>query len=768
MNKKNPCLRIQQYIMLHPGKDLPKWMKIHISQCNDCQFSLDLEQQLIRYRDADLASLSLDSERDYEVRSAIIQASQRIEKQQQKGVFWKVLWQKPAWITLSCILLLGLWTARPLIQDMSVWYQSADRKIAQLLSDETTMMNTSDMAAMTLESARSDASSIASLRFAGSMFASSESQKLFWTQDQLSLNRAYWLWIKFLSDSSLQNLDQVKKLLEEYEPSQVMRKLGLPVNKTVKDFEKYLNRYRIEAHDEILILDGLVTAVYWREAMFRIDVLEEFIHIDPVLLHHIHPEKMLRFSLKEQDSSYYVVALEEPLLKSILFEGTILESRSDELLFSAYPDPLRITSHSFFSNCSRDDLPYYSEDRFQIRLIHHEDQHHLFSLIRKGIPMQQTLSGVIDLFLKHGFTLQDYRVNCIIDSSIQIFPDHYTLEQIVASNRWITVEGIQYDDQFYVSSIHVLENPLEPPSQETYLLASAPMPSSSRVRQSLSPQPSAASTASESSSTVEEFHTDIVVGCSDSLLHLASGKSIDYHASMVVPGSKVEWHGNPTKPELFTSIQLGRPGKISTAYRILNRLDNHVYILGLKDASRPLYLYSTSDLPREGIIQAQVIAHDHLSVAIESRYFTLNEVLTLRGTVVKAMNRENMYLLDNDTMFILDELSQLIHGPIWPGSTVTVKGVRSDQSFKAYIVEVEREGLVFTGIIVSIDRSTNSFRLDSGTELIIADPQWWKKAEEVLAIGSAVIIRAYREGSRLIVTDILDAKDYVSDKGVTT
>ena len=771
-NHDKLCHKLQETLLLHGKQSLSPRLSQHLLSCRECQEFLQGEELLQAFKtELKTRSLKLDPAHDFEVRNTIVATALRLQNTKSSHVWWK----KPAISLVSFVLLLGLfWGTWPILSNYPIWDYQVQEKITQLLNDETLSVASPEAdRAVSMRAVDAEKDTDQLLRFASWALPGAESQKAFWTSDQEMTQRFYWIWIRFLSEKSQQSYLKVQQLLDTHGDTKAVRMLKLPLRKTVKEFEKYLKPFRLGPKDEAFEADVLVLSVNLKQALIRVDALDEPLHLDPVLLNQMYPGKMLRLTIKKENSLYYVLALSEPLLSSSLIEGAISSVNQQQIISSSFSNPLELNEKTFFNNISQAELKANTEDIYWLRVLFTDDTAHVLSLNRRGHLFQQTLSGTIDRMSSYGFTLKDYPLHFYFTSPPLIFPSTYSLNEIANRSFWITVDGIQYEDQVRLTKIQVLENPLDPFPDQDYLLASAnsekPLLSSPaqgpiEKRQGGSLRSPLASSSKESNS----LNLDYIIGTTGHTLHLASGKNITYKSSYLAPGSKIQWEGSVSEILSSPEIALGRWKTLQSSYRLINRFDNGVLVLRLKEDSKPLYIYTSEKIPDEGILQAKVVEHEHLLIAVESRSFTLSHVLSVRGTVVQTMNKESSFLLDNGTMFVIDELSQIIHGPIWHGSTVVVKGTMIDQVFKAFIVEVESEELIFTGLIVSIDHDQGLIHLDSGASLFINDKTVFSFPRSSLKVGSAVLIRARREASSFIAVEILDAKDHVSDKGANT
>jgi hypothetical protein len=762
-NNNKVCQRLQEAMVLHSERPLSPALSKHLLSCADCQEFAKSEELLKSFK-TELYSqpIKMDTVYDYQVRNAIVATALRLQNNKSTYVWWK----KPALLMMSFLMAFALFRGTwPLINELPMWDYQAQKQLTQLLNEDTmSVASTEGNKSATLHDASHETDSTQALRFASWALPNADSQKAFWTSDEANIQRSYWLWIRFLSEKSQESYSRIKQLLDTYGNTKTIRMLKLPVRKTVNEFEAYLKPFRLDPGDESFEADAMILAVNLAQAWVRLDVLDEPLHMDPVLLNQMYPGKMLRITIKQENSMYYALALSELLLPSTLIEGKISSVDGQQIKSSSFSDPLELNEKTFYRNIQQEEISSHTEDIYWLRVVFSDNKPYVLSLTRRGIPFQQTLSGTIERLSSYGFTLKDYPLHFSFTSPPLIFPSTYHLSEIANRGLWITVDGIQFDDQVQLSQIQVLENPLDPFPKEDYLLASASTPPSTPPEKSFSRSVE----SKDSSQDPNDLHKDFVIGTTGNTLHLASGKNLSYSKTILSPGSQILWKGSESNISSTLEVTLGRWNKLQASYRIVNRYENGVHVLRLKNVSKLVYLFVSGKIPEEGILQAKAIEHENLIIAVESRNFTLAQVMSVRGTIVQSMNKESCFLLDNGTMFVLDELSQILHGPIWHGSTVVVKGAMVDQIFKAYIVEVESEDLIFTGLIVSIDVDTGLIHLDSGTSILVDSKTVYSFPKDTLKIGSAVLIRARREGSQYLALEILDAKDHVSDKGANT
>ena len=767
MKDQKQCQQLKKYLKLHPEKPIPEHLQAHAKSCADCNLFLDTELQLKKFGKLfRKINFKLDAEHDYSVRCAIVEASQ---KKQPVYRSWHRPYAQALGLALVCVLVLTGIFSWPWLNSLPLWDHRANHKIAQWLSEDTVTMdslNHDTPFSQTEHISAFDTEHIESLKFASRLFSTSEDQKLYWTEDNSSIHRAYWVWIRFVAELSDRSLSEIHALIEEHGHAKTLRLLGLPVWKTIQSFENYFQPFLDQKEAIVFTLDALVTEIHLKESWIKTDLLDQRIHIDPVLIQHMYPGKLIRLKLQEHENEYYVSSIDSVLMSSVLLEGTIDELNGNSMFLSGFSDPVLLTEKTYYAGFSKEDLVPQSPEIWWVRAIMHQDQVWAHSIVRRGFSAPRSMVGVIERLSNYGFALADQSVHCYFVHMPQIDPQRFNLQEIFHRKLGITVDGQQIGSQFLVQRIHVIENPLDPIPASEVLLASAPSVSSRTASNQISRE-----IISESSIPQPgiQLITDLVVGSSKNQLFLASGKIISYSSGTIAAGSKIQWKGTYEDPvESFLSIRTGQNKKIHASYHVLKNWGNGVYHLRLDEGSKNLYLYSKEQIPQKGIIQAQSIQHENDLVTLRFRCFTLSDIITMKGTIVQAMNRDSLFMLDNGTMFSLDELSYSNSSFPWIGRTVAVKGIYTDQGFVAYIVELEADELIFTGIIVSMDNVSMTLQLDSGTVFYLGSQQWRYLSEKNFSLGSAVIIRAYREGHELKVSEILDARDYIADKGAST
>ena len=445
-NQDKLCQKLQEALVLHGKGSLSPHLSQHLLSCKDCQAFMHSEELLQSFK-ADLKSRSfkLDVARDYEVRNAIVATSLRLQNAKIPYVWWK----KPALLMMSFLMAFALFRGSwPLISELSIWDYQVQNQITQLLSEDAmSVASTENNRAYTLRDVGAETNSQQMLRFASWALPSAESQKVFWTSDEELLQRSYWIWIRFLSEKSQQSYVKVKQFLDSYGDTKTLRMLQLPLRKTVKEFEEYIKPFRLGPDDESFEADVLVLAVSLPHAWVRVDVLDEPLHLDPVLLNQMYPGKMLRMTIKQENSLYYAVAISETLLPSSLIEGKISSFQKEQIVSSSFSDPLELNEKTFYRNITAEELSAKTEDIYWLRVLFSDSKPYVLSLTRRGVPFQQTLSSTIERLSSYGFTLKDYPMHFSFNSPPSIFPSNYSLSEIANRKLWITVEGIQYDDQ---------------------------------------------------------------------------------------------------------------------------------------------------------------------------------------------------------------------------------------------------------------------------------------------------------------------------------
>ncbi len=761
--RKRKCNKFKKFILNRPQNLWPAKVKKHFNECIDCRKNYEWDVKLKSISTAiPKIPLQLDEDRDFAVRSAIVSASQRIQAKEKKSLLPLPL-LKPLGVLLS-FMIIGLgWLSWPLVNNLPLWDHRAEQRLALLLEEDPVSIVMTE----TLKDDRLD-----TLRFMGKVLDTPDSQKLFLTTSSHQVNRSQWIWLIFLSETANQTPQKIKNLLIQHGNIGALRKLNLPVWDTLRSFEEYFGPFQKISEDETFWVDAHIVAVQWQERTILTDALEQPLHMDPLLINQIYPGQQQRIQIKETEGIFYVTALEELMVNLLTIQGHLTQVDSHSLRVSGYSSPIHLTENTQFVFVDHYQLKSSKDEVYTIRAIVMDDKFYAVSVVRNGSMTPRTLTSTLSYRFAYGFVLDDYPLNCYFAQMPQLTPDTWSFTEILQKRLPVTVEGKQWKDQFLVTHIHVLENPLDPiPREEFYYAGTRVSPPPAPPSPPLPPDESKGPVTMvlEDDSDIQYIHqTDFVAGISGSTLHLVSGRDVTLQDQIVTPGSRIDWKDKKGEIPKDLTINPGSEGKIKSSYRLVKKHDNQVHLLQVEHIAQPVFIFSRDKIPEQGIIQAHTMRHDQAIIAIESRCFTISEIATFKGTIVKTMHQNTWFLMDNNMIFMVDALTQIEGGPILPGSTVVVKGKLTDQSFRAYIVEVANEMLVFTGIIVAMDDEQNMMQLDSGVKFYLDDDLFERISNKNLGKGSAVIVKAWLEGNKYRAEDIYDARDYVSDKGVVS
>ncbi|MDD3428198.1 MAG: hypothetical protein PHR42_04605, partial [Caldisericia bacterium] len=369
---------------------------------------------------------------------------------------------------------------------------------------------------------------------------------------------------------------------------------------------------------------------------------------------------------------------------------------------------------------------------------------------------ERIISGEISKIYNFGFTLKNLNLSfCYLNDAIL----QNNLESIshLRIGNLVTVKGLNYGNKFYVSEII----PIHFASTSTSVSVSKPK---SLFKASLTGVTSAAIKENELKTIY-----DYVLGIKKTgEIVLKSGVIIKTDPANNIPlGAKVKiiFDKNDNTLKSCNVSDYGKIKKISSELVSVKSLGNN--IISLHTDQIDLFLYS-EDLKThnsQSFIQAKYIDYGDFGIAEKFRIFSYDELVNMRGSIIKVIEEGTSYLLDNGYILNIDELSSITGNSLCIGRTVDIKGVLNKGVIIGYIVEVSEDYGFISGTITEINLSLNYIKIDSGIVIKLTTEIVHSNNLKNLEIGDQVICKVKLVDGEYLASEIKLMKEYTERVG---
>jgi hypothetical protein len=122
-------------------------------------------------------------------------------------------------------------------------------------------------------------------------------------------------------------------------------------------------------------------------------------------------------------------------------------------------------------------------------------------------------------------------------------------------------------------------------------------------------------------------------------------------------------------------------------------------------------------------------------------------------------------VLDNGVMIKMDDWTQISNGCLGVGKTLQLFGVYEQGIFKAYLVTIEKEMVMFKGVIVEHDSLKQTIKLDSGQTISYNSQTSFQLQKKQVQIGDLVYVKAYLNDMVWIAIEVLTPREGFEDLG---
>lgn len=715
----SPCERVIEWSLERRYEPFPAELQKHSDCCPDCQAFLTQEKWILTtvQNQAKLAPTGLSPNQFARVFSAIQETSDRLSVPAKQLLPWRRA--LVALVTSFAMILTGFWFL-PLFQGETYVASTVNRKMRALLQYQAPSIE-----AVSVEQADQ------TLQFASRYFTSNEEKTFYFSNDHFSYEEL--LWIRWLVQKTRAQYDRMAEDYQMLSPARLLYKYHLSSHEAVTALKSLLDEYRQSVVQADITVDGVVERIDYFNNRIWLDTMPESVIADLDWLNLAKIHQYVQVKLSKQDQEWHVVQILESDFCSTILQGKL--SEVGPATFSLQDNPVMIewNSRTVLSAASLEDLLH---KLVKVRVV--QDQTKSIALtVREQIePKKRTMTGYIDTAYQSGFIMKDLHQSFLLSSALQQNP--MELDKKFS----VSVTGEDYGAFFIVQELVLIAPPVE---NTGLLLAAAPSVTIPAPRQK-----DASITRKVSSTRVNvESHTspDWIVGIRDQHYLLASGETIAKAKNVYPIGSKITKATDSTKQTSILSGFINDLIIVRTEATLVSRLNNGVYVF-VSDQQKKILYYTETSLPyinQKVQIQARAIEYPELIVLLEGRLFQSSHVKKMTSLVVREMEHEKVFLLENGVIIRLDALSFIQNGPISVGKMVTITGVEEHNSLTAYTIEVQREFAIFTGKITEINQTEKWCRIDSGKQFYWTTEAQFSLLLQAFNTDKPVYCKAYYE-----------------------
>jgi len=729
MNLKKNCQRVQSWILMHSVNDLPTKISSHINGCNDCQEFLAQEKQIHSVIETlKLRSIEIPAEQSLKVKQVIWETSQKLANRvpAPNYLFPKVT----ALIAVFSILLLFFFL--PMYQGENYFGYKVNTQFASIMGSKSETYSSVSLKADLNQPVRN-------LQFASQYVQTTEEKSFYYSNGTLS--REEYLLIRFLSNKTNTPPDQIYQLYSKGYAS-LLRRLNLPYQKTFDEFEAYLNQFKETKENPSFDVDGMILSVNYFTQSIQIDTIPDEILLDPILVNFVYPGKYANFSLKKNETNFSCIHFQESSFPTTILTGFADSYHSAVLTLKNNPSPIQVTPLTYIEKY-KDSTEFQSwgTTPLRIRTVIHTDKLTALTISPAIQGTQRTMSGPIDVVYQYGFTMNALQISFCFSSD-----PPFSITKL-KKGTWITITGKDFGKYFIIDSASLIPDPNQT-KPNNYYYASAPK-------------------------LIEKFReekVDFVVGMDSTSLYLASGKTIPSKNGSFPLGSKVGYAEQNGINTAYILKELGTASMYRSSVGLVKKLENGVCLyLGEKD-SRRIFLYPAKGtaLPEKGVLQGLLIQYPAFSIMIDYRLFQIKSLTATKGMITREIETGNLFVLDNGMILKRDDWTEVNNGALAVGKTIQVYGTVSAGIIRAYIVSIDREFVLFSGLVITVNKEERYFKLDSGQLIYWDEDTKFSLKKTQIEAGDQIYIRAYQYESRWIAGEVLSSKDGNPDIGEST
>ena len=730
MKRNKKCEKIQKWLLFHSGENFSVSIKKHLESCASCQQFVQEEKWIqLMLKNTSSQNIEISMEHSLVVKQAIWQVSQELSRTKKKETYF---FPKVAGaITAISILLLFFFV--PLFGGENFLGFQVNQQL------ESYIQNTETVGVAVIE----DTNVAMGLKFVSQYVKTTEEKSFYYSTN--SLSKENYLLIQYLSNKTSIKATQVHDWLVQKGYAYLLRKLNLPYKKTVAEIKAYISQFRQATDIPSFSLDGYVERVDYDNQSIWIDSYNKEIKVDFLTLQAIHIGYYANFSLQEKEDMTSCVKIEKSLFPTTILTGKVDLHSETEIRLVGNPTPIQVTSKTIFSPVQESSEKQSLDALYvRVRVMVHGDQLIAIAIRPIRLGTERTMSGSLDQVYKYGFTMENLMVSFCFESQPKVTLTNLPPKTIV------TVTGKDFGAYFIVSSFNVIANPDPKIPGTTYYLAKADI--GSRMAKQVS----------------SDITFDFVVSGDEKDLYLASGKKLSNQNGKFPVGSKIKMTNIHKSGQLKISWEeIGTSSIFQGNVIFQEKLENgcYVYTSEKKDKQFILFPKKGTSLPETGTLQGVVIQYNHFAIVIDYRLFQIRLLQTTKGLVTKMMDETRMAVLDNGVMIKTDDWTQISNGSLGVGKTLQLFGVYEQGIFKAYLVTIEKEMVMFKGVIVEHDSIKKTIKLDSGQTISYNFQTSFQLQKKQVQIGDLVYVKAYLNDMDWIAMEIVTPRDGFEDLG---
>ncbi|HPJ12389.1 MAG TPA: hypothetical protein PLV00_03210 [Caldisericia bacterium] len=740
----NICRKVEKWLQTNPNQSLPDWILDHIENCPLCEKIITSSSVLKKFTPITTNVPShFSSDLDWKIRNCIFTTADRIQSEKATKRKTSSFARRGFVVALStiCILVAAIFT---------VPVANTNTTFSLLLNEKFKEVMKSPPSNFLLE-AEFTSPKEEHLQFARYFCETKEEREFLYSNNEN--NRNMLLFVKFIGMNSDVSYHTIYQYAQRDLYFQAIRNANLPLWKTWREFNSYLEQFNILPGQPFESFDASVLSIDYTTGAVGVDVFAEPLYADFIIMQQIIPFKTYHFTVKTVTSKTYIVAIDLPVENDTSIQGTVLSVEKNTCRLDSFPETLFVSEKVLQGEPASSRLN--KEDYLFVRATQSlQDKWVVTSLSILHKPSERTLTGHIAEKYHNGFTLDNLDISFIFSSS-----QNSTLNQYDT----VTIQGMDYGAFFMVEEI-VSHIPYIEEKQEYYLASH--QTETVKKESSSSPTRTIATKTPTKPLIKKQLESDIVVGVKENLYYLLSGKVIakDQVSQVLSVGESIRYEEDRS----FFNIQnhfINQAKVVQFPVEYLEQLPSGIDIFhNPQDGSRIYILHSSSSNNVDtSMFQGKVVSYGSIHVALEWRMFSLSTLVNIQAVVTKEIEYGSLYLLDNGCVLRIDDLTE-IQGNLQIGKTVKISGQYDQNVLKGYIVRVEKEIFLMQGEIVQWNEDQKWFLLDNGIVIQIHDTTIFH-GQGLFDEGVFIYCKVYLKDGQYIASDIGWEKSAIPGSG---
>ncbi len=740
----NICRKVEKWLQKNPNQSLPDWIQDHIQNCPLCEQIVTSSSVLKKFTpiSTDIPS-HFSSDLNWKIRNCIYTTANRIQREKASERKTSSFTRRGFVVALFtiCILVAAIFT---------VPVANTNTTFSLLLNEKFKVVMKSPPSNILLE-AEFTSPKEEQLQFARYFCETKEEREFLYSNNEN--NRNMLLFVKFIGMNSDVSYHTIYRYAQRDLYFQAIRNANLPLWKTWREFNSYLEQFNVLPGQAFESFDASVLSIDYTTGAVQVDAFTEPLYADFIIMQQMIPFKTYHFTVKSVTSRTNIVAIDLPIENDISMQGIVLSVEKNTCRLDGFPETLFVSEKVLQGESASS--PLNKEDYLFVRATQSLGEKWVvtsLSLLQK--PSERTLTGHIAEKYHNGFTLDDLDISFIFTSS-----KNNSLNQ----HDTVTIQGMDYGTFFVVEEI-VSHVPYIEEKQEYYLASH--QRETVKKESSTSPMRTIATKTPKESRIKKQLESDIVVGVKENLYYLLSGKVIskDQISQVLSVGESIRYE----EDQNFYNIQnhfINQAQVVQFPVEYLGQLPSGIDIFhNPQDGSR-IYILHSSHSHNEDIsmFQGKAVSYGSIHVALEWRMFSLSTLVNIQAVITKEIEHGSLYLLDNGCVLRIDDLTE-VQGNLQIGKTVKISGQYDQNVLKGYIVRVEKEIFLMQGEIVQWNEEQKWFLLDTGIVIQIHDTTIFH-GQGLLDEGVFIYCKVYLKNGQYIASDIGWEKSAIPGSG---